>query len=98
MFLDKLMQYRQYCESQYDATSRLLSMFRPRFDYAAKLSAINKLIIDHDRGNVTYTDRDLDILSAGKLSRLLGNHKEQLPDLLREALASRQEVSGISLR
>lgn len=98
MLLEKLVQYRLYCESQYDATSRLLSMFRPRFDYAAKISAINKLINDHDRGKVTYTDRDLDIFSAGKLSRLLGHHKDQLPNSLREALASRQVVPGVSLR
>lgn len=87
MLVKKLVHYRDYCESQHDAASRLLSMFRPRFDYPAKINAINKVLLDMDNVTVQYTSRDIDVLNGGKLAKMLRDHHEQLPAGLKGYMA-----------
>lgn len=90
MLKDKLIAYRHYCENEYGASSCLSSMFRPRFDYPGKIAAINKVLLDIDHVAVKYTSRDLDLLSAGKLSQILLKFRDQLPVMLKHELTGRQ--------
>lgn len=79
MLKSVLIRYRHYCESEFDSSSRLASMFRPRCNYPAKIAVINKLLLDIDTVKVQYTNHDLDLLKQGKLSRILTRHHEELP-------------------
>lgn len=86
MLKTDLIKYRHYCESEFDASSRLSSMFRPRRDYPAKIAAINKLLLDIDAVKVQYTSHDLEMLNQGKLQRMLMRHQDELPGQFKQQL------------
>lgn len=82
MLKKALLTYKERCEAETKLYSRLLSMFRPQYDYPAKIAAINKLLLDIDLTDVRYTQRDLDILNRGKLAQMLKDHHHDVPTRL----------------
>lgn len=83
MLKKALIEYKNNCEAEHKLSRRLLSMFRHQDDYPAKITAINKLILDIELTDVQYSERDIDMLGRGKLAKMLSEHKTELPTRFR---------------
>ncbi len=65
MLREKLIQLREEYANSIRLSSRLMRHFMLSQDYAAKINAINKLILDIDLVDVQYSARDLCMLGRG---------------------------------
>jgi hypothetical protein len=79
MLREQLIQLRDEYAKSIRFSSKLMRHFMLSQDYAAKIHAINKLVMDLDLVDVQYSARDLTLLARGKISELLCMYNENLP-------------------